>query len=179
MSGKLIKLYEENDTGSEVIFKVQPEISESGSVNYIEISEIRQAASILIYIGSPGRQFNINAKLVSRTEAEADKNYTILHRLKSWRTPNKGGTGSNGDSDTPPVLRMMGYGMNFKHIRLVMKSITADFPTDCDYITAPSYGAPMPIIMPIALSFQEVRSADELMDQFDFKSFRAGILGAW
>lgn len=173
----LITIYELNDPASQVVFKVQPEISESKNVNYIEVSEIRQAASILIFIGSPGRQFNLNVKLVSRTEAEATKNFEYLHRMKSWGMPKKGESGPSGDSDVPPTLALRGYVNNFKNIRMVLKSMNAEYPTDCDYITA-SNGTQMPIIMPITLSFQETRSADELK-RFNFENYRAGELSDW
>lgn len=178
MSGKIISIYEQSDSSSRVTFKVQPEISESKNVNYIEVSEIRQAASILIFIGSPGRQFNLNVKLVSRTVAEADKNFEYLHRMKSWAMPKKGETGPSGDSETPPVLRIVGYNNNFKDIRVVLRSITVEYPVECDYINASNGDTPMPIIMPIALSFQETRSADELR-AFDFDKYKQGKLDIW
>lgn len=173
----LITIYEVNDPSSQVIFKVQPEISESKSVNYVEISEIRQAASILIFMGSPGRQFTLNVKLVSRSKQEATKNFEYLHRMKSWGMPKKGEQGSAGDSDVPPTLALRGYVKNFKNIRLILRSINVEYPTDCDYIEADN-GTPMPIIMPITLTLQETRSVDEI-NKFDFDLYKQGKFEKW
>lgn len=175
-SSKLITLYDVDSITDRVVFKVQPEISESKNVNYIEVSEIRQAASILIFLGSPGRQFNLNVKLVSRTEKEATNNFLNLHKMKSWGMPKKG-MGLGADLEVPPTLALKGYNKQFDNIRMVLKSLNIEYPTDCDYIEN-AYGDPIPIIMPITLSLQETRSADELK-QFNFQDYKAGDLPGW
>ena len=172
----LITLYDVERITDKVVFKVQPEISESKNVNYIEVSEIRQAASILIFLGSPGRQFNLNVKLVSRTETEATNNFLNLHKMKSWAMPKKG-MGLGAALEVPPTLALSGYNGQFKNIRMVLKSLNVEYPTDCDYIDN-GYGDPIPIIMPITLSLQETRSADELK-QFNFEDYKYGQLEKW
>jgi hypothetical protein len=67
-----------------VRFTVTPEMSESKSVSYIDISDVRLPASILIYMGSPSRNYNINAKFLSRSTTEANQTYAYLNLLRSW-----------------------------------------------------------------------------------------------
>ena len=182
----MLRIFEQS-TGAYVNFAVTPEVSESKSVNYIEISEIRQAASILVFIGSPGRNFTVNAKLVSRTSEEAAANFSRLNLLKSWAKPDKGGrsrtsgspSGNGIDTSAPTILYMYGYGRLMKGIQIVMKSINVEYPTDVDYV--PLAGDPktkMPIIMPVSMTFQEIRSAQQLA-QFDLSAYKLGQLERW
>ena len=67
-----------------VTFFLTPEISESRSVTYVEISDILMPASILIYMGSPSRQFTLNAKFLARSKAEADIAFRNKSLLESW-----------------------------------------------------------------------------------------------
>lgn len=160
-----------------VILDVTPELSESGSVSYAEVSDIRQAASILIYMGSPGRTFSINAKFVSRTSAEASENYRMLQLLKSWRTPDKQFSTAL-DSATPRVVRLYAYGNNLKGIPTVMKSINIDYPVDCDYISTSDNNTKMPIICNVSMQYQETRNAKEL-ELFDIEKYKIGQLQWW
>jgi hypothetical protein len=67
-----------------VTFFVSPEISESRNVNYVDISDIRMPASILIWMGSPSRGFNLSAKFIARSQIEADGAFQQLSLLRSW-----------------------------------------------------------------------------------------------
>jgi hypothetical protein len=71
-----------------VVFFVTPDISESRSVNYAEISDVRLPASILIWMGSPSRNFSLNAKFIARSKAEADVAFRNVNLLKSWCVTN-------------------------------------------------------------------------------------------
>ena len=171
------------NNGPSVTFAVTPEISEQGSTSYVEVSEIRQAASILVYLGSPSRTFSINAKLVSRSQEEAKKNFGYLHLMKSWRMPVKGSVyhgarGGHLDADAPPVLYIYGYGENFKGIQVVMKSINIDWTPDVDYISTGDGDTKMPIILSVSMSFQEIRSGLEL-ELFTLEDYKAGQLETW
>lgn len=160
-----------------VVFRVTPQISESKSANYIEESGLRAAASLIIYSGSPSRDFNLNIKLVSRTKDEAVENFRILHRMKGWPQPTKGG--NSIDSDAPSILYLHGYGRQFKAIKCIAKSLNIEYPTDCDYISiGDGDGTKMPIIMPINLSLQEIRSGEEL-SKFDLSAYKNGNLVNW
>ena len=174
-----IKLVEEGSANRlYVILDVQPEMSEAKSVQYIEISEIRSAASMLIFIGSPSRTFTINAKLVSRNRQEASENFRRLHAMKSWSQPDLTKTGNAKDLESPRIIRIYAYGKNIKGIPTVMKSINVDYSIDCDYITTLDGSAQMPIICPVNMTFQETRTSDEL-SLFDILKYKKGLLNEW
>lgn len=175
-----IRIYEQT-TGSYVNFAVTPEVSETKGTLYTEVSEIRKAASILVYIGSPSRTFSINASLVSRTEEEAAENFIKLSLLKSWAMPdaNNAGVGAGAlNVGSPSVLYLYGYGKVFKRIQMIMKNITVSYPHDTDYISTGDGKTKMPIILSVNLSFQEIRSGDEL-DKFDIEKYKVGLLEDW
>lgn len=83
-----------------VVFYITPEISESRSVNYVDIGDIRMPASILIWMGSPSRSFNINGKLLARTQQEADVSFQSLNYLKSWCVARVSGLDSKARTGT-------------------------------------------------------------------------------
>jgi hypothetical protein len=73
-----------NSLYNSVVFFSTPEIAENRTVSYVEISDIRQPASILIYMGSPSRNWSIGAKLIARSKSEADVSFRNINLLKSW-----------------------------------------------------------------------------------------------
>lgn len=180
-NSRLITLREKGDS-DRVTFKVRPELSISSSANYVDVSEIRQAASIMIYMGSPSRSLSVNAKLVSRTVREADMNFEILHKLRSWRMPRKDSTGGDTTPDSPPGLQLCGYGLedvgNFRAIDCVMVGLNEDFPVDVDYITC-SNKAEMPIIMTVSISLKEIHDPASLDKVFNFAQYKSGMLKNW
>lgn len=169
-----------------VHFKVTPEISESATANYIEESDIRAASSLLIYMGSPSRNFSFNAKLVSRTEKEALENFKYLNLLKSWRMPFKGEAALNSEggqletgSDSPQILYIRSGGL-FRDIQVVMRSLNIEYNTDSDRISVEgNTDTKLPIILPISMTFQEIHSATEIKEQFDIISYKDGSLSYW
>jgi len=116
----------------EVVFEATPEITESGSVNYYEESGIRAPGSVVVYMGSPARNFSISAKFISRTPQEAKLTDTYIHRLKSWRQPESFSGGIN--AGVPTILYLQGYGKMFKDIPVVMTDLSIDFSSEHDYI---------------------------------------------
>jgi len=179
VASEKIKLVEEgNNNRRYVILDVTPEFSESKNVQYAEISEIRAAGSILIFIASPGRTFSINAKLISRTPEEASQNFAYLHTMKSWGQPDLDYTNALKDVSVPRTIRIYAYGQNVKGVPTAMKSITVDFPTDVDYIPTVGNTAKMPIICNVSMSFQETRTAEELQ-AFDILKYKSGQLNWW
>lgn len=91
-----------------VTFFLTPEISESRSVNYLEIGDIRLPASILIYMGSPSRSFNISAKFMARSQAEADVAFRNKSLLESWCVTNSGLSGDNIGSAVTKTNNQLG-----------------------------------------------------------------------
>lgn len=165
------------NTGVEQVeFNLSPEISESKQVIYAEIGDIRQAASILIYGGSPSRKWSITAKFLSRTAKEADLTWKSIQLMRSWANPDtnyKYGI----DSGTPHVLRLYGYGRTWQGIPVVLSSLNVDYPSDVDYIPT-EYGTNVPVIQSISFQLTEARVPDDL-NKFDLEKFKLGVLPEW
>lgn len=166
------------NTGTEqIVFNLSPEISESKQVIYAEIGDIRQAASILIYGGSPSRKWSVSAKFLSRTPQEADATWKSIQLLKSWTNPDtnyKYGI----DSGTPHVLRLHGYGRTWQGIPVVLTSLNTDYPTDMDYIPT-EYGTNVPVIQGVSFQLTEARTPDDLLIRFNLEKFKLGVLPEW
>lgn len=114
-------------------FQVTPDITESGSANYFEASDVRGPGSILMYMGSPSRTFSLNTKLVARNAAEAAYVSRQIHVLKSWRMPESYTGGFNAGS--PTLLYLQGYGKMFKDIPVVMTDLSIEFSSEFDAIS--------------------------------------------
>ena len=182
-----------------VVFRATPEISENRAVNFSEISDIRHPGGLLIYIGTPPRTFDISARFVSRTTAEATEAYAFTNLLKSWTMPSKrentsGGaewdSGNGGYKNTPAVVRLYGYDKgnkgNFRGIPVVITSLNLSFPPDINYIKTDS-GVFVPIIQSVSIALKEARKFSELRGEtdgsggigFDMTKFKNGELDAW
>ena len=166
-----------------VPFEVQPVISESGTALYTEINDIRQAGSIMIYMGSPGREISINATFISRSREEAAANRKYVQLLRSWRLPEKEGTGLAVRS--PSRLRLSGYGKWLgstdgisKGIPVRLTNLSIDMPDDTDYLQTQDGEYHVPIVWKVNISLKETRSINEL-EEFDIVQFRKGILDGW
>lgn len=159
-----------------VVFFVQPNISESGTAQYTEIGDIRQPASLLIYMGSPSRTFSIDATFVSRTQAEAEQNLRYVNILRSWRMPE--GTSGDGELAVKSPSRLFLWGLNnqFKGISVRMTDLNITLNDETDYITTPK-GA-VPIVWNVSITLKEARSMREL-EQFSIQQFREGELFGW
>ena len=160
-------------------FYITPEISESKSVSYVNISEIRQAASFLIYTGSPSRKWSINAKLLARTPKEADKTWREVQLLRSWTNPDESYQ-SNAKSGygVPHVLKLYGYGKTWQGIPVVIDSLNIEYGSDVDYVQT-DYGTNVPIIMSVSINLTEARSIDDLFKKFNLEQFKRGTLPGW
>jgi hypothetical protein len=171
-----------------VRFYVTPELSESRTVNYQEISEIRQAGGILIYIGTQLRTYQINARMVSKTTEEADLTYTYTHRLKAWTTPSKDGGGGQvsgtgvGGANSPEILKLYGYGGEsggqLRGVPCVITSFNIDYPNNVSYIKTSNGRASVPIVQTFSIALKEVRSDNDL-ENFNIHSYRDGSLLNW
>jgi len=158
-----------------VVFDVTPELSESGSTVLVDIGDIRAAASIVIYMGSPSRSFSINAKFVSRDADEATQTYKNIVNLKAWREPQLApGVGFNAE---PETLRLFAYEGTLKGIPVMIQSLNISWSPEVDYISDNS-GNPIPIIQDVTIQLKEVRSFDDLKT-FDYSQFRIGKLNTW
>jgi hypothetical protein len=183
-----IRLIQRGGTSQQfgVRFFVTPEISEARTINYQEISEIRQPGGILIYIGTQLRTYQINARMVSRSQEEADLAYIYTQRLKAWTTPNKDAGGpvaeGAGGATAPEILKLYGYGGasggQLRGVPVVITSLNIDFPNNVSYLKTTNGKADVPIVQNISISLKEARSVDDL-EKFNIYSFRSGELLNW
>jgi hypothetical protein len=168
--------------GSGIVeFDIAPDMSEERQVNYLAISEIRAPGSLHLYMGTQGRTFTINAKLVTTNDEQARANYDKLVALRAMTLPEKGYVGVLGDEGPPIPVRLYGYGMRLHGIPCVVTSLSIPYPEDVDYYYFDRGGVQtgMPIVNTISVTLQEIRSADELLEQFDINAFRSGDLPGW
>lgn len=157
-----------------IVFETQPDnISEQGNALYSEITGIRQSSSILIYMDSPARTFNISGVLLARTVNEAILTHTTIHKLKSWRMPKFGQGGNN----PPEVLLLKGYGSMFNAIPTVLTNYSFDMSTDSDLI---DYGNNiiLPIVTKFSISLKEAQGNADIK-AFNREQFAQGILPGW
>jgi hypothetical protein len=170
-----------------VRFFVTPDLNETRTVNYQEISEIRSPGALLIYIGSSARTYQITAKMVSRTQEEAERTYRYTHILKSWTVPAKTSGGGIDKQNAPEVLKLYGYGQNaqIRGVPVVMTSLSIDYPSNVSYIQAVAEGgtAFIPIIQTFSISLKEARNMEDLnangATNFDLIKYKRGLLPNW
>ena len=92
-----IKLRGSNGT---VVFDVTPDFIETRNVNYNTIEPIHAPGQIYTYKNTASRNFNVsNARMISRTQHEADKNLRRLQMLRGWTMPRFGIKSSTLDND--------------------------------------------------------------------------------
>ena len=163
------------DVLSTVIFEATPELSEAGQTMLVDIGDIRAAASIVIYMGSPARLFTLSATFVSRTIDEATTNMNYINILKAWREPTL--TLGNAYNAEPETLRLYAYGDVFNGIPVMLSSITVEYPSDVDYIMTKD-AKWIPIVQKVSLTLKEVRSFSDLAT-FDYAKFKSGNLPEW
>ena len=83
-----VKLRSTNNAAELVIFNVTPDLAESRTVNYKTVDPIHAPGQIYAFQNSMSRVFQISgAKLVSRTQEEAEMNLRYLWRLRGWTLP--------------------------------------------------------------------------------------------
>lgn len=170
--------YEFDGREKTVVFFATPEVQESGTTIWVDLSEIRAPASYSYYMGSPSRTFNINAKFVSRTTAEAERTLKYVNLLRSWRMPNQdGGVDEGFSAAEPSTLHLFGYGHVFRGIPVAIKSLNIDLNGETDYIKSKN-GSDVPIIWPVSIGLQEMHSIEDFA-RFDISRFRKGELPWW
>jgi hypothetical protein len=163
---------------SAVVFEATPDMNESGRTILVDIGDIRAAASIVFYMGSPSRSFSLNAKFISRTQTEANQNWTYINYLKAWRMPTlKAGSAQNAE---PETLRLYAYGNILQGIPVMLESLNIEYSSEVDYIqTDADHGSSwLPIVQNIQINLKEVRSSDDLAS-FDYTKFKTGKLEQW
>ena len=93
-------------TNGFVTFDVTPDFIETRNVNYSGLEPLHMPGQIMIYKNSSSRNFNIsNARLISRTQEEADRNLRRLWMLRGWTLPRFGVRSSTLDGDQDAARR--------------------------------------------------------------------------
>jgi len=149
---------------TQVIFEASTPIVEGRSANYDGHSIIHLPTDILTYKNTTGRNFGINAKLVSRNSDEATANSQIVDLIRSWILPDFGGTGA-----TPPIVKLSAfYNRNIKDVPCIIKSYSINYPDDVDWIFGKDSlddRNPMPVITMITINLEEAYSAQQVTNK--------------
>ena len=86
-------------TNGFVTFDVTPDFIETRNVNYGNLEPLHQPGQIMIYKNTSSRNFNVsNARMISRTTEEADRNLRRLWMLRGWTMPRFGRNSSTLNS---------------------------------------------------------------------------------
>lgn len=173
------KLVSKQNPRDLIVFKVSPNIDESRSANYEHLQPAHHPGTIQIYKSTDSRQFNVSAKFISRTSAEASENLTNINLLRSWVMPYYGqGTAASHPYEfggPPDVLHFSVYGeQNIRNIPVVVTSYHWVYPDTVDYIPSLD-GTPFPTIFEITISLVESFSPEEFT-KFDIAAYKKGDL---
>lgn len=93
---------------SQVAFDVTPSFSETGSVEYEQVSPVHMPGAMQSYKRTNSRTFEIGAHFISRNVADALKNMQYLQRLRAWRMPYFGATDTLSSSNKQARLSSSG-----------------------------------------------------------------------
>jgi hypothetical protein len=145
--------------GIEIVFEASAAVSESRSSTWDGYAITHLPTAILSYRYTSARKFGVQAKLISRTPAEASINAGYLDLIRSWILPDFGGTGA-----TPPTCIFNAYGnSNIQNLPVIIDQYNWSFPEDVDYIFTGSH--PMPVIGLLTFELQEIYSPLEITQQ--------------
>ena len=200
-----VKLQHPFDRTRKVVFEVTPELLENRAVNYKTLDPVHMPGQIYVYATTSSRTFNIaNARLVSRTPTEAQKNLEILHMLRFWTMPRFGRqneleSAQLGQLGAPPdVLLLSAYSDvpkdlgnigdanqkmgHLNRIPTVITNLSINYPSDVDYIPTLGNtsindpgGQPMPTLMSVDVQLSETHSPFEY-ENFSLSQFKNGTL---
>jgi hypothetical protein len=171
------------NTSDKIIFTVSPSIDESRAANYEHLSPVHHPGTIQVYKSTEARTFNITAKLIARTAAEATANLTYINLIRSWVMPYYGtGTAASQSSKLgapPDILLFSSYGTrNINQLPVVLLNYHWVFPDNVDYIPT-NDGLPCPTMMDVSLALIEAYSPEEYTG-FDLTKYKTGdMVGAY
>lgn len=175
----------ENGTNNVVEFDVMPEIVEQHTVEYEAVAPPQFPGAFQKYKGNSATQWQLNIMFVSRTVAEATRNYNFLMMLRGWTKPFYGENtalqyqGKLGAP--PPVLTMTGLRNLIGPVPVVITSLNWTWQKDVDYIATTELGPdgkpiPFPTILSVPIQLVESFSINQF-NQFSLDDFRAGRMG--
>ncbi len=142
-----------------VVFQATPELTESRTANYSQISPVHAPGQFYVYTNTQSRQYSLSSvKLISRTSAEARNNIERLNTLRGWLMPYFGSTSVTGMLSAlqtsqqvlskrlgapPEVLLLSAYSSsttsgtftgNVNRVPVVITSLTIPYSSETDYI---------------------------------------------
>ena len=189
----IVKLTELGKRGSQVIFRVMPEVVESRTVEYEAIAPPQFPSAFQKYKGTSSTQWSVNATFVCRTTDEATENLRFLNTLRGWTVPFFGTKTLDQFPDKlgapPPVLIFSGWRSQMVGpVPVVITSLNWNFPQDVDYIPAKEFApvdgvpnnyrdtgrlVPFPTVIKVAIQLVESFSTEQ-MNGFSIGDFRSG-----
>jgi len=174
-----VKLISQNGDKDSVVFNVMPNISESRSASYEEVSIAQHPGAILKYQTTSARTWGVGGiKLISRNEEEANRNQEIINILRSWLMPYYGAGTANSAGPSlfgapPDVLTFSAYGDTvIGPVSVVLESLNINWSNDVDYIHTSS-GQAFPVILSFDISLKEAWSPKEFSG-FDIAAYKKG-----
>lgn len=177
-----MSLKSKQNSSDVIIFNISPTIDESRTANYDDVAPVHHPGTIQQYKNTGSRTFNVSAKLISRTSAEATTNIYYLNLIRSWVMPYYG-TGTAASTNMlgapPDILIFSAYGTkNLNAIPVVLLSYHWVYPDNVDYIPTTT-GEPFPTILEITLSLIDAYSPEEYTG-FDLIKYKFGdMVGAY
>lgn len=169
-----------------VYFEVMPEIVESHTAEYESVAPAQFPGAFQKYKGNSSTSWTLNVTFISRTTAEATRNYDNLLRLRGWMKPFYGDrTGISYPKKLgapPPVLLLEGLRDLVGPVPVVITSMNWNWPKDVDYIATDVVSEtdgnyiPFPVVLQLPIQLSESYSIDQF-NQFSLTDYRTGRLG--
>lgn len=167
-----------------VVFDAMPTISESRGVQYDSFTPLHHPGEILKYKGTSGREWGINARLISRNVEEATWNLAMINTIRAWSMPYYGEGTARSDPTLlgapPPILTLSAYGTSMiGPVKCVITNSSWDWPNDVDFLPAVDQttgeNRPFPVILSVQLSLKEAWSPAEFSG-FSIRDYQFGDL---
>jgi hypothetical protein len=175
----------ETGTTNMVVFDIMPEIAETHTVEYESVAPPQFPGAFQKYKGNSSTQWTLNISFVSRTTAEATRNYDYLMMLRGWTKPFYGDrTGAKFAGKLgapPPVLQLRGLRDLIGPVPVVIVSLNWTWQKDLDYIATSHIGpdgkpVPFPAVLSVPIQLVESYSVTQF-NEFSLNDFRSGNLG--
>lgn len=165
------------NSADKVIFNVSPSIDEARQANYEHLTPVHHPGTIQVYKNTDARTFNLTAKLIARTAAEATANLKYMNLIRSWVMPYYGSGTASSMADKlgapPDILLFSSYGdVNINQLPVVLLTYHWVYPDNVDYIPS-NDGFPCPTLMDISLSLIEAYAPEEYSG-FDISKYKTG-----
>lgn len=123
-----------------LIFPYTPQISMASSAKYTAIPTIHSNYTFQAYQNSDPGEIKITGPFNVEDSSQALYWIAVVHYLRSVSKMFSGNDPKAGNP--PPIVNLNGYGAYvFKNVPVVIKSMSLELPTDCDYISCNVVGS--------------------------------------